>query len=299
MFPNEMFNQILPEDEENRNLIAFITMCTCQQHDFSLVTFNVETQQRVCKNCFEIDDILTWLKKPPKFIKKECKGIVYDNYCLQDKDGVINYDYRQQMINLMLAHQIPFRFVPNDIFNCMSMLIGANINLKIDETLLQVFVYKSEVKIYDLKRVNFGYILTEKRTIPIKDNDSKDEIKAKILEKSNPKQIIATLFEYGGNGLLWKRIQAAIKSKKLTILGTHVNGFTFETSLEILKHLYDKNETKFHLRTPYSDIFGITDFAEVASEDDIILSTEKHKSIPFTETKVVTRFTKMFYVSFF
>uniref|UniRef100_A0A914Y6V1 Uncharacterized protein n=1 Tax=Panagrolaimus superbus TaxID=310955 RepID=A0A914Y6V1_9BILA len=177
------------------------------------------------------------------------------------------------------------------------MLIGVNVNLKLDETVLQVYVYKSEVKTIELKRTDFGYEVVEKRTIVIKDGYSKEEIKTKIMDQSNPKQIIATLVECGGNNVM-KDVRAALKSKKLAVLGTHVNGFTYETSLEILKHLYDENENKFHVRTPYSDIFGITDFVEVASHDDIILSTEGQKHLPFTETKVVTRFTKMFYVSF-
>uniref|UniRef100_A0AC34GR51 Uncharacterized protein n=1 Tax=Panagrolaimus sp. ES5 TaxID=591445 RepID=A0AC34GR51_9BILA len=163
-----------------------------------------------------------------------------------------------------------------------------------DETLLQVYVYKNEVKTVELKRTDFGYEVVGKRTVPIKDGCSKEEIKTKIMENSNPKQILATLVECGGNGVM-KDVRAALKSKKLTVLGIHVNGFTYETSLKILKHLYDENENKFHVRTPYSDIFGITDFVEVASHDDIILSTEGHKYLPFTETKVVTRFTKMFY----
>uniref|UniRef100_A0A914QGT9 Uncharacterized protein n=1 Tax=Panagrolaimus davidi TaxID=227884 RepID=A0A914QGT9_9BILA len=274
----------------SKPLVVFITPPE-DNSCFNLVSFDLSTRKEVPCCTKEVNDLLKFFDKPPEFITN-VKGIVCNIYGFC-KNGIIDHEFCSKLATKLKNLKIPFRFMSNLHITAMCTFIAAKIDPKIDKEVLQIYIQDEIFKLCSFSRSEDGYVMTKVREI--RKNYHPDV----LLGQSNPTKIIIV------NANAFLPVSAKVKTLQLylfewnpIVVHRNTSNFLFDAVKELVDHMFNVEGSKKHFVIPQTlDKFGVSANGKDPSDNDILVKIKGNEYLPATESCVVSRFHRNFYIT--
>uniref|UniRef100_A0A914Q089 Uncharacterized protein n=1 Tax=Panagrolaimus davidi TaxID=227884 RepID=A0A914Q089_9BILA len=199
---------------------------------------------------------------------------------------------------------IQFYFIHFDTFQFTTLIVAANIELKIGESILIVKAAATDFEVvHEFQKSAEGYkcpFLKGKRIIECKSGYNPNAIKDDILAASNPKQIILALCSPSPTTLFKDLKNYILKSKKLIVFENIDQNCQYRAIFEIAEWICDRNYTKYFV---YPDSFYDSFFVENEEElgkhsNEIYLFWNQRDGFLQPQTAFAPRSHKPYYIGY-
>uniref|UniRef100_A0A914Q9W0 Uncharacterized protein n=1 Tax=Panagrolaimus davidi TaxID=227884 RepID=A0A914Q9W0_9BILA len=272
---------------------------------FTFRTFDLKTQKIVSSaiySTFKAEEFIDQIPKICSTFKLFIVDLFEIRFDAETFCGKTGYDFCKELKQIFQELQIPSYFVATG--NCLfsTLLLAANVDVKVDEKVLLILPYqlnenpegdKYGLAIGDFKFTQNGYQQVSYKRLPyLNFKDSPQNIFQQICGSNIPKKVVA------GNFGPRNPFRKVFKPKILTVLtcclGCHVDKFIAQTC----KWFFDKSLTKYHIiQTSVKEIHVFANYGAAlqSSKPSIgknildILKINACDPLPITKTAIFPR----------